>query len=47
MLSFMLFIDNLADHLVYLKLVKYKDDNVIYFPNKEITVIENKLKADL
>ena len=46
-LLFILFLNDIPEHLELSKIVIYADDTVIYFPNKDIAIIENALIKDL
>ena len=46
-LLFIVFINDLSDHLENSKIVMYADDTVIYFSNNDITIIESSLNKDL
>ena len=46
-LLFIVFINDLSDHLENSKIVMYADDTVIYFSNNDISIIESSLNKDL
>ena len=47
LLLFMIFYNDLADHIQSCEVIKYTDDTVIFYANKDPTVVENQLNKDM
>ena len=46
-LLFILFLNDIHEHLINTKIIKYADDTVLYYSNEDINIIEGKLNEDL
>ena len=46
-LLFIIFANDIVDHVKHSSLIKYADDTVLYTPGKDIIIIENKLSKDM
>ena len=46
-LLFIVFFDDLTEHLLHSKIIMYTDDTVIYVAEKDVSIIESKLNREM